>query len=184
MRALFTLLALCRRAIALATLTASLTLALCAPEHAAAQSLDIKLDSAMSSGLTLGSASQGVSLKRSPLLLDFDAAFIFDGDERVEWVLGSIMQLEDTSAIALNPQVRLRRSKGPFEFFTGVGLPFYLIPKTRFGPELSFGFALPLSSPIALVGGVNVSAFVLGSDLVDNTPVFTFNGAVGLRFRF
>lgn len=184
MRVTFSLQVALRRALALSALVMGLTLALSAGHSAAAQSLDIKLDSTVSSGLIMGSQAQGVSLARSPMLMDFDAAFIFDGDERTEFVLGAIMQLEDTSSFALNPQVRLRRSKGPFEFFAGVGLPFYLTPETRFGPELSFGGALPLASPIALVGGVNVTAFVLGSDLASSSPVFTFNGNIGLRFRF
>ena len=76
--------------------------------EAQAQSLDVRLDSAVSSGIIAGSTAGEMSINRSPLLLDIDAAFIFDGDESVEWVLGALIQAEYTPSYALNPQVRLR----------------------------------------------------------------------------
>jgi hypothetical protein len=173
-----------RQALAFATLTMSLLIAQGLGQEAAAQSLDIKLDSALSSGVLLGPSGSDVIIGRSPMLVDFDAAFIFDGDENVEWVLGSMMQIENRPALAINPQVRLRRTKGPFETFVGVGIPWYIAPLTRFGTELSFGVALPLTSPLALVFNFNVSSFFMGSDLPDDSTVFFFNGAAGIRMRF
>jgi hypothetical protein len=118
------------------------------------------------------------------LLLDFDVAFIFDGDQSVEWVVGSLIQMEYTPAVAFNPQVRIRRQKGLFEGFAGVGLPFYVAPLTRFGTELSLGFSFPTNSPIALVANVSMSSYFLGSDLPDDSAVFLFNGAAGVRLTF
>jgi len=173
-----------QRSLTLASLAMSLVVAFGVTQSASAQSLDIKLDSAVSSGILLGPSGGDVIIGRSPMLLDFDAAFIFDNDESVVWVLGSMMQIENRPALAVNPQVRLRRTKGPFESFVGVGIPWYVAPLTRFGTELSFGVALPLTSPLALVLNANVSAFFLGSDLPDDSTVFFFNGAAGIRMRF
>ena len=172
------------KALSIATFALSLLIVDGVSQKASAQSLDIKLDSAVSSGILLGPSGSDVIIGRSPMLMDFDAAFIFDGDEAVEWVVGSMMQIENRPALAINPQVRLRRTKGPIETFVGVGIPWYIAPLTRFGTELSFGMALPLTSPLALVFNVNVSSFFMGSDLPDDSTVFFFNGAAGIRMRF
>ena len=153
-------------------------------QEAQAQSLNINLDSSVSSGLMVGPNGREISVSRSPLLLDFDAAFIFDGDESVEWVLGSLIQAEYTPAFAINPQVRLRRRWSIFEGFAGVGIPFFIKPYTRFGSELSLGFSFPAEGALAFIGHANIQTYFLGSDLPDSNTVFTMNGAVGVRMRF
>lgn len=153
-------------------------------EEAHAQSLDVRLDSAISSGIIAGSTAGEMSINRSPLMMDIDTAFILDGDESVEWVLGALIQAEYTPSYALNPQVRLRRRWKLFEGFAGVGLPFFMTPYTRFGTELSIGVAFPAEGPFALIGHGILQTYFLGSDLSDGNPVFTMNGAVGLRVRF
>jgi hypothetical protein len=151
---------------------------------AAAQSLDVRLDSALSGGLMVGSAGRETIVGASPMLMDFDAAFIFDGDESVEWVLGALMQMQYTPAFGLNPQVRLRRHAGPFETFAGVGVPVYVAPLTRLGAEVNLGGAFPKDAPLALVASVSATTFFMGADLPEGSAVFTFNGAVGLRLTF
>lgn len=153
-------------------------------DEACAQSVDIKLDSALSSGLMVGPNGREISVTRAPLLIDIDAAFIFDGDEGVEWVLGSLIQAEYTPAFALNPQVRLRRTWKQLEMFAGAGLPFFFMPYTRFGSEFSLGLSFPKEGAISLVGNVNLQTYFLGSDLPEDSTVFTMNGAVGVRMRF
>ena len=153
-------------------------------QEAQAQSLSINLDSSVSSGLMVGPNGREISVSRSPLLLDFDAAFVFDGDESVEWVLGSLIQAEYTPAFAINPQVRLRRRWSIFEGFAGVGIPFFIKPYTRFGSELSLGFSFPAEGALAFIGHANIQTYFLGSDLPDSNTVFTMNGAVGVRMRF
>lgn len=152
--------------------------------EAQAQSLDINLDSSVSSGLMVGPSGREISVSRSPLMLDIDAAFIFDGDKSVEWVLGGLIQAEYTPAFAINPQVRLRRRWSLFEAFAGVGVPFFFKPYTRFGTELSLGFSFPAEGAIAFIGHANLQTYFLGSDLPDSNTVFTMNGAVGVRMRF
>jgi hypothetical protein len=153
-------------------------------ESVQAQSLDVKLDSSLSSGLIVGPNGREVSVGPAPLLIDFDAAFIFDGDESLEWVLGSIIQAKYTPAFAINPQVRLRRRWKLLEGFGGLGLPFFFTPYTRFGFELSLGASFPAEGAVALVAQTNLQSYFLGSDLPDDHAVFTINGAVGVRIRF
>ena len=148
-----------------------------------AQSLDVRLDSGISSGFLVGSSQGELSVNRSPLLIDIDAAFILDGDESVEWVLGTLVQTEYTPSYAINPQVRLRRHWKLLEGFAGVGLPFFFTLYTRFGTEISLGVAFPAEGPFALVGHGVLQTYFLGSDLSDGNPVFTMNGMVGLRIR-
>ena len=149
-----------------------------------AEPLKLKLDTTIGSGLMLGPAGREVALGRSPLLLDVDAAMILDNDESHEWVLGTIVQMEHTVAFALNPQVRLLRKNDYFEAYAGFGIPVFIEPKTRLGTELSFGFAFPSTSHLAFLANISVATYFMGSDLPDDSTVFTFNGAVGLRLRF
>jgi hypothetical protein len=149
-----------------------------------AQSLDVRLDSAISSGVLVGSNAREISVNRSPLTLDIDTAFIIDGDESIEWVLGTLIQTEYTPSYAINPQIRLRRRWKLLEAFAGFGLPFFFTPYTRFGTELSLGVAFPAEGAIALIGHGVLNTYFLGSDLSDGNPVFTMNGVVGLRVRF
>ncbi len=149
-----------------------------------AQSLDVRLDSGISGGILLGSQSKEIAVGRSPFMLDIDAAFIFDGDESVEWVLGTLIQTEYLAAFAVNPQVRLRRRWKDLESFAGFGIPFFVTPYTRFGTEISLGVAYPAEGPIALIGHGVLNAYFFGSDLADDNPIFTMNGVVGVRARF
>ena len=164
--------------------TALLICSVALPTTAQAQSLDLKFDSAVSSGIIVGPAGREVSIGRSPLLLDLDLAFIFDDDQTLEWVMGTLIQMEYTPAVALNPQVRLRRRKGPFEGFAGLGVPVYIAPLTRIGTEFSFGFSFPAESALAFLANINLRTYFMGDDLPDETTVFMFTGAVGLRLRF
>ena len=149
-----------------------------------AQSLDVRLDSGISSGILVGSQARELSIGRSPFMLDIDAAFIFDGDESVEWVLGTLIQAEYLTSYAINPQVRLRRKWKLLAGFAGFGIPFFLTPYTRFGTELSLGVAFPAEGPIALIGHGVLNTYFLGSDLSDGNPMFTMNGVIGIRARF
>ena len=148
-----------------------------------AQSVDVRLDSGISSGFLVGSSQGELSVNRAPLMLDIDAAFIFDGDESVEWVLGTLVQTEYTPSYALNPQIRLRRNWKLLEGFAGVGIPFFFTPYTRIGTEISLGVAFPAEGAFALIGHGVLQTYFLGSDLSDGNPVYTMNGMVGLRIR-
>jgi hypothetical protein len=165
-------------------LTLTLALTALTSREAAAQSLDVRLDSSVSGGLMVGSAGRDTIVGASPMMMDFDAAFIFDGDQNVEWVIGALMQMQYTPAFGLNPQIRLRRHTGPFETFASVGVPFYLAPLTRFGTEVSLGAAFPKDAPLAVVANISATTFFMGADLPQDSAVFTFNGAVGLRINF
>lgn len=174
------------RAPLLGALCAILTVLTVSVHEGHAQSLDVKLDSSLSSGLIVGPDGREISVGPSPLLIDFDAAFIFDGDESIEWVLGTMIQAKYTPAFAINPQVRLRRTWDALniEGFGGVGVPFFFTPYTRFGLELALGASFPSEGPVALVVQSNLQTYFLGSDLPDDHAVFTINGAAGVRIRF
>lgn len=149
-----------------------------------AQSVDVKLDSSISSGMLIGPANSEISVVRAPLLLDFDVSFNFDRDPNLEWVVGSLVQLENLPAFALNPQVRLKRQKGPFEGFAGLGVPIFVTPYTRVGTELSLGFSFPARSSLSFLANINARTYLWGSDLPEESPVITLTGAVGLRLCF
>ena len=149
-----------------------------------AQSLDVRVDSMVSSGILTGPGGEKTETTLAPLALELDAAFVFDGDDSIEWVLGTISQVEDTPGFAVNPQIRLRREYGHLAIFAGFGLPLFFKPFTRLGTEFSLGFAFPERGALSLFAQGQVASYLFGSDLPDDAVVLTIGGAVGLRWRF
>ncbi len=149
-----------------------------------AQSLDVKLDTLMSSGVIFAPANGQVEKQLAPLTMNNNFVFIFDKEDHLEWVLGTRVELQDTVAFALNPQVRIKRDHKSYSTFIGAGLPVFIQPRMRIGTEVLFGLILPITSGIGLVAQANATTFLFGSDLPDNTITFSFTGNLGLRFNF
>lgn len=153
--------------------------------EAAAQTLDVVVDGTVASGVALGQGDDGTAVGRTPLLVELEAGFIFDGDRSVEWVLGSIIQLEDTPGVGLVPQVRLLAPFGVVDGFVSAGVPAYLFPFTRFGLEIGGGALFPVvPDRFALVGQLAFDVFFGGSDVPADTTVLMFNLGLGGRVYF
>jgi hypothetical protein len=149
-----------------------------------AQSLDIKLDSLMSSGVIFAPANGQVEKQLAPLTMNNNFIFIFDKEDHLEWALGTRVELQDTVAFGLNPQLRLKKDHKSYSTFIGAGLPVFIQPRIRIGTEVLFGFILPLSAGIGIIAQANATTFLFGSDLPDNTITFSLSGNLGLRFNF
>lgn len=157
---------------------------LCLAAPAAAQTLDINLDAAVGSGVTMGTGDGEALSRRTPFYLDVDAGFVFDRDFETEWGLGITAQLEDAPAVALTPQVRLVRPLSVIEVYAGAGIPVFVTPFTRVGAELGGGVLYALHERFALLAGGQVDLFFAGSDLPEGSLVIMFNLGVGGRVRF
>ena len=72
----------------------------------------MSLDAALGSGLLLGEGDDGTAVGRTPLYLEFEAGFVFDGDTQFEYVLGTTVQLETRPAVGFTPQIRVLQPFG------------------------------------------------------------------------
>lgn len=152
--------------------------------EAEAQTLDLSLDAALGSGMLLGEGDDGTAIGRTPLYLEFEANFVFDGETRFEYVLGTTVQLESRPGIGFTPQVRIMQPVGELTAFAGAGVPFFLFPFTRLGLELTGGALVPLvPERVDLVGQLQIDGFFAGSDLPSGT-VIMFNIGLGGRVYF
>lgn len=151
---------------------------------AEAQTLDMSLDAALGSGLLLGEGDDGTAVGRTPLYLEFEAGFVFDGDTQFEYVLGTTVQLETRPGVGFTPQVRVLQPFGTVRAFAAAGVPFFLFPFTRLGLELTGGALIPVvPDRFDLVGQLQLDAFFAGSDLPSGT-VIMINLGLGGRLYF
>lgn len=171
--------------IALLATVAAITTAILAPTAARAQSLDVVLDGALGSGVLLGAGDDGTAVGHTPVYLELEAGFIFDGDRSIEYTLGAVAQLEDTPAVGFTPQIRLLRPFGEITGFASAGVPVFLFPFTRFGLEVGGGALYPIvPERFAIEAQLQIDAFFGGSDLPADTTVLMFNLGLGGRVWF
>lgn len=159
--------------------------AIIAPVAVGAQTLDVVVDGALGSGLLLGAGEDGTEAAHTPLYLELEAGFIFDGDTSLEYVIGSTLQLEDRPAVGFTPQIRLVQPFGIMTGYIAAGLPVYVFPFTRYGFEMTGGALYPIVKNRFAVGGqLQIDVFFSGSDLPENTTVLMFNLGLGGRIWF
>ena len=150
----------------------------------AGEPLDFGVDATMGSGISVGRGNGETLTRRSPLYLDFDLSLGLDPKRTIEWGAGITVQLEQTPAVAITPQVRLLRGRQPIRYYAGLGIPAYVTPFTLFGGELAGGAIYELDDGINLVGGGQLDVFAAGSDIPDDGVVVMFNVGLGGRVLF
>lgn len=171
------------RLFALAGLTAMVAV-VAVPMPAHAQALDVMVDATIGTGVTRYTTDQGgVQSDRSPTYLDIDTGLVFDGDFTSEWGLGVMIQLDQTTAIALSPQVRLVRPIANFEAYVGAGVPLFVSPNLRLGGAFDVGARWPITDVFALSGGSQIAVYFAGDDL-DGDARTVFNFSFGGQARF
>jgi len=159
--------------------------AILAPLHGGAQTLDVVADATLGSGLLLGASDDGTAAGHTPLYMEVEAGFIFDGDTSIEYVLGAVLQLEDRPAVGFTPQIRLVRQFGLITGFGSAGVPFFMYPFTRFGLEVGAGALYPIVENLFAIGAqFQVDVFFGGSDLPADSTVLMFNLGLGGRIYF
>ncbi|MEE2787662.1 MAG: hypothetical protein VX589_10010 [Myxococcota bacterium] len=149
-----------------------------------AQSLDVNVDAAVGMGLQLTTVDSETEAQRTSAYIQVDMGFIFDEDPTIEWVLGTITQVESPQALALNPKVRIVKDTPRWRLYATLGVPWYVVPFRRFGAELGGGVISPLSAGFALISGLTIQTLFAGADIPDDTAVLVFGASVGGRVAF
>jgi hypothetical protein len=114
---------------------------------------------------------------RSPLALDVQ---VLTAREPRYLVGGALrIELEGTRAVAAIFRFQLRHPFGPIELRPGIGLPFYIAPRTMLGPEAGLWGRLAFSPDLALLAAFSASAFVMGDDVPKGSTVIMLQIFVG-----
>ncbi len=140
------------------------------------------VDARLGSGSLTSSGDSDTTTARAPTNVQFDVGFMFDGDRELEWVLGTIIQLEKQVILALNPKMKLMRDIGTSELYAFAGLPWYVAPVRRLGVELGGGLYIPVNDVFGWVTNLSIQGFFAGADIPDGQAVLAINGAFGVRF--
>jgi hypothetical protein len=114
---------------------------------------------------------------RAPLALDVqvltvrEPRFLIGGALRIE--------LEGANAVAGIFRFQLRHPFGPIELRPGIGVPFYIAPRTMLGPEAGICGRMTFSPDLALLAAFTASALVMGDDIPKGTTVIMLQVFVG-----
>ena len=103
---------------------------------AQAQTVDMSVDTSLNMGLQLTTFDNDTVVDRAPLSARIDVSFVFDDDPSIEWIFGTITQVENPQALALNPTVRIAKESRSWRPYASLGVPWYVVPFRRFGIEI------------------------------------------------
>jgi len=157
---------------------ALLVLAWTSPSHA--QVRTTALGATLGAGLERGGGRDGGIVQRAPIFLDASLRYWTDEDSRV--LLGGSVRFEVEGAgeVGVVPRAEAHFKLGKLELRPGVGFAAYLLPYNMFGPEVSLTGRQPLNTGVGLLTMLNVTGFVLGSDVPKDSAVLVIGLSVGL----
>ena len=149
-----------------------------------AQTLNINVDTSLNMGVQLTTFDTETVTDRAPISARIDISFVFDDDPTIEWILGTITQVENPQALALNPTVRIAKESRDWRPYASLGVPWYVVPFRRFGVEIGGGVISPVDGGFAFVSGLTIQTLFAGADIPDDAAVFVFGLSAGGRFAF
>jgi hypothetical protein len=137
----------------------------------------LSLAAQIGAGFMRGGHGGLFSANRSPLALEVQVLtaraprFLLGGALR--------MELEGGKAVAAILRFQVRHPFGPLELRPGLGLPFYIAPRTMLGPEAGLWARMTFSPDLALLAAFSAAAFVMGDDVPKGSTVIMLQVFVG-----
>jgi len=151
------------------------------PRAAAAQKVDLYLNTLGGSGLSATSGETGTATRRSPMFLEFEVGAGFEPDPRWEWTGGLIAEVEGRTSLGINPQIKRLVGQGRVAGYAVAGVPAIFSPFTLLGFEVGGGLITQVVGSASLVIEVRADFFFVGSDLPDDGMLSKFDAALGVR---
>jgi hypothetical protein len=142
-----------------------------ASASAFAQTLSTEIGALGGAGVERGGTKQHSVVQRAPMFLDASIRHWSDEDSR--FILGGSMrvELEGAGSVGVMPRAELRFFFGKLELRPGIAGAFFFAPHTMFGPQTSLALRRKFSDSFGLLGMLDVSAFVIGSDVPKRSTV-------------
>jgi hypothetical protein len=138
---------------------------------------NLSLSVQLGAGYMSGGHGGLFSANRSPLGIDVQVLTV----REPRYLLGGALriELEGAHAVAAIVRFQLRHPFGPIELRPGIGLPFYIAPRTMLGPEAGLWGRLSFSQELALLMAFSASAFVMGDDVPKGNTVIMLQIFIG-----
>ena len=149
-----------------------------------AQALDILLNTNLGSGLQMIRTEDKTTIRNSPLILVLETDFVFDHDYATQMGAKLILPLDGDPKAGISPVLKLVQDYQPFTIYLLFSAPFFFSPKTILGIETGGGLLYPISDLFSVVGEINLTTFVAGKGLADDSIIFQFNVFTGLHLNF
>ena len=140
---------------------------------------NLSLSVQLGAGYMSGGHGGLFSANRSPLGIDVQVLTV----REPRYLLGGALriELEGAHAVAGIVRFQLRHPFGPIELRPGIGLPFYIAPRTMLGPEAGLWGRLAFSQDLALLLAFSAAAFVMGDDVPKGNTVIMLQIFVGVE---
>ncbi|HET8938168.1 MAG TPA: hypothetical protein VFN67_32215 [Polyangiales bacterium] len=140
---------------------------------------NLSLSVQLGAGYMSGGHGGLFSANRSPLGIDVQVLTV----REPRYLLGGALrlELEGAHAVAAIVRFQLRHPMGPIELRPGIGVPFYIAPRTMLGPEAGLWGRLSFSQDLALLVAFSAAAFVMGDDVPKGNTVIMLQIFVGVE---
>ena len=147
------------------------------PEQPEASEPVLSLSAQVGVGYLSGGHGGLFAANRSPLALDVQVLAV----REPRYLIGGALriELEGAKAVAGIFRFQLRHPLGPIELRPGIGVPFYIAPRTMLGPEVGVWGRLSFSRDLALLAALSASAFVMGDDVPKGSTVIMLQVFIG-----
>jgi hypothetical protein len=140
----------------------------------------LSLGAKLGIGYMRGGREGGLMTARpAPIALDVDILALREPN----YLIGGALRIEITGVhgVAGIFRAALRHPFGPLELRPGVGVPFYVAPRTMLGPEASLTLKYGLSADLGILADFSAAAFILGSDVPSGSTVIMLHVFIGIE---
>lgn len=140
---------------------------------------NLSLSVQLGAGYMSGGHGGLFSANRSPLGIDVQVLTV----REPRYLIGGALriELEGAHAVAGIVRFQLRHPLGPIELRPGIGLPFYIAPRTMLGPEAGVWGRLSFSQDLAMLLAFSAAAFVMGDDVPKGNTVIMLQIFLGVE---
>jgi hypothetical protein len=147
--------------------------------RAEAQTQTMNLAVGLGGGFERGAGYGLLDGRRSPVFIEA-AVRTFPDEEPVLALGGSLrFELEQAIGLALIPRAELRYPGSFLELRPGIGVPIFVSPKMMLGPEVSLAARMGGRRGIGFFVMGTLAAFIVGSDVPDDSTVVMLNLQIG-----
>jgi hypothetical protein len=153
------------------------------PSRARAQTQTMNLSLGLGSGYERGAGYSLLDGRRSPVFVE--AALRTYNDEEPVLVLGGSLrfELEQAIGLAVVPRAELRYPGSFMELRPGIAIPLFISPEIMVGPEVSLMGRMGGQRGLGFFVMGTLAAFVVGSDVPDDSTVVMLNVQLGVDLQ-
>lgn len=133
-----------------------------------ADKLQVSAGASAGTGISLTGSGGKTYAKRSPAFLIGEVGIIHPSIPWLEFVPSVMLELEGRVGVALLPKIRAYVPGKRVRFWGIAAVPVFVAPYSMVGVQGGFGLSVALHRRVAVFGEFTASAYVWGTDLMNN----------------